>query len=46
MTADTLETALATRATLLPIEEALEPYYRRAYDNRREADSDGMGVRS
>lgn len=41
---ETLQHAVDTHAALAPIEHKLEPYYRRAYDNRREADSDGMGV--
>jgi hypothetical protein len=44
VSAAALQHALDTRATLLPLEQKLEPYFRRAYDNRREADSDGMGV--
>jgi hypothetical protein len=39
-----LTDAIAAREELLPIEAKLEPYYRRAYDNRREADSDGVGM--
>ena len=41
---DALQHAVDTRAALLPIETKLAPYYQRAYDNRREADSDGVGV--
>jgi hypothetical protein len=44
VSADTLATALQQRATLLPIEDKLAPFYRRAYDNRRAADDAGMGV--
>ena len=44
VSADALEQSLEERATLLPLEDKLEPFYRLAYDNRRAADDVGMGV--
>jgi|SRR6185503_5795290 len=39
-----IQSSLATVAKLQPIEDALYPYYRRAYENRLEADSEVMSA--
>jgi hypothetical protein len=42
VTPASIRDSIATIARLRPIEEALQPYYRRAYENRLEADSEVM----
>jgi hypothetical protein len=44
LTVDALASALETYDALLPIEQAMEPFYDRARTNRMKAESDAMGV--